>query len=234
MVHQYNHHMATLHLFDIDGTLVKLQGSGRIAFDRAMERLFGKERLTHEIPMAGTTDLATFHAVMDKMQIPNGFEEYWRHFERLFAAELTALIQTTPYVPFNGVIPFLEMLRDRTIQKALITGNMRVGADIKLACAGLAGFFSCGAYGDDALTRNELADIVVDRCKQTFCRSFDTIIMWGDTPLDIEAGKHIQAITVAIIGGMYTKDQLAACKPNFIIENFLTFPSELNAIIDHE
>lgn len=224
--------MATLHLFDIDGTLVKLQGSGRIAFDRAMKRLFGKEKLTSEIPMAGTTDLATFHAVMDKLQIDNGFDDYWHQFEQLFAEELTALIATTPYVPLDGGVPFLETLQNNDIAKALITGNMRVGAEIKLSCAGLASFFMCGAYGDDALTRNELADIVLKRSKETFNSDFDRIIMWGDTPLDVEAGKHIQAITVAITGGMYTKKQLVKCNPDFIIENFLNFPSILNTILN--
>ncbi len=221
--------MPTLHLFDIDGTLVRMQGTGRIAFDHAMKRLFGKEKLTHEISMAGTTDLATFHAVMDKLGIRNGFDDYWHHFETYFAEALTELVITAPYMPIEGVVAFLELLRKNRTPRAIITGNMKKGAEIKLQSAGLSDYFTCGAYGDDALTRNDLAEIAVQRSKDSFHTDLTTIIMWGDTPLDIEAGKHIGAVTVAVAGGLYTREQLEQCSPDRIIEDF----TELPDIIKH-
>src|SRR3954447_13603631 len=57
MPRQYNNDMPII-LFDIDGTLVRTGGAGKLAMESALVAAFGVTELRDEVPYSGRTDVA--------------------------------------------------------------------------------------------------------------------------------------------------------------------------------
>jgi phosphoglycolate phosphatase-like HAD superfamily hydrolase/SAM-dependent methyltransferase len=102
----------------------------------------------------------------------------------------------------------------------LLTGNVRLGAALKLAAHGLAEEFATGAFGDDHESRNQLAVIARDRASRLLGRRLegDEIIVIGDTPADIECAHHIGARCVAVSTGGNTLPELLEHSPAHAVE----------------
>jgi phosphoglycolate phosphatase-like HAD superfamily hydrolase len=61
--------MAVFVLFDIDGTLLSLDGAGRRSLDRAMEDLFGIPNGFRDINFAGKTDFQIIREGLQKFAL---------------------------------------------------------------------------------------------------------------------------------------------------------------------
>ena len=94
----------------------------------------------------------------------------------------------------------------------LATGNIELGARIKLDRGGLNPYFSFGGFGSDFEDRSQLvgqaAEKAADRNGGAIAPS-DTFVI-GDTPLDIEAGTRCGFKTVGVATGSYPVEQLLA------------------------
>ena len=70
-----------------------------------------------------------------------------------------------------GVLPLLEKLSaDSRFALGLVTGNVYEGARIKLSRGNLFAYFPVGAFGDDALKREELPPFAIQRAEKYFYR----------------------------------------------------------------
>ena len=80
---------------------------------------------------------------------------------------------------------------------ALLTGNLRRGAQLKLAHYGIWDFFEFGAFADDHHDRNQLGPFAQQRARDRHAIDFAAadIDVIGDTPHDIACGKAIGART---------------------------------------
>jgi phosphoglycolate phosphatase-like HAD superfamily hydrolase len=104
----------------------------------------------------------------------------------------------------------------------LLTGNIRLGAQIKLSHYQLWHNFRTGGFGDDHEDRNQLAVIARDRGAELLGRNLlggDEILVIGDTPRDIECGRTIGARTLAVATGSYSLEQLRKDSPDWLVEN---------------
>jgi phosphoglycolate phosphatase len=105
----------------------------------------------------------------------------------------------------------------------LLTGNAQLTAPLKLAAASIDPLqFKVGAYGSDALDRNELPAIGMARANQLTGELFDgnnTVII-GDTPADILCARAGKATAVAVASGWHAAATLAEYRPDFLFENF--------------
>ena len=81
------------------------------------------------------------------------------------------------------------------IHQALLTGNLRAGAKLKLEHLGIWKYFEFGAFADDSSNRNELGPFALRRAKEKLGIDFSPERVWiiGDTPHDIACGKAIGA-----------------------------------------
>jgi phosphoglycolate phosphatase len=102
----------------------------------------------------------------------------------------------------------------------LLTGNIRLGAQIKLNHYKLWDQFQTGGFGDDHEDRNRIAIIARDRGIELLKEKLrgDQIVVVGDTPRDIECGKAIEAQTLAVATGSYGLEQLKEHKPTWAVE----------------
>ncbi|MEQ1731251.1 MAG: HAD hydrolase-like protein, partial [Vicinamibacterales bacterium] len=119
--------------------------------------------------------------------------------------------------PRKGVLPGVRHLLDTLASQddaylALLTGNFRHGAQIKLEHFDLWHYFATGAFGDEAHDRNGLlwaALASVEEASGLRVRPADVVII-GDTPLDIAVAVAGGARSVGVATGSYDVDTLLA------------------------
>jgi phosphoglycolate phosphatase-like HAD superfamily hydrolase len=103
----------------------------------------------------------------------------------------------------------------------LLTGNIRLGAEIKLRHFGLWHLFELGGFGDDHEDRNQIAVIARDRGGQAIGRTLSgsEILVVGDTAHDIACGRAIEARVLAVTTGGATAEELGVCAPDWLVSS---------------
>jgi phosphoglycolate phosphatase-like HAD superfamily hydrolase len=118
-----------------------------------------------------------------------------------------------------GIFQVLNMLREAQAPLGLLTGNVPDGARIKLTHYRLMHYFGFGSYGDQHLTRDEIAHEALRlsrECWKHDCRGDDLVVI-GDTPLDVQCARAIGALVVAVATGIHSYDELAATGPDALV-----------------
>lgn len=211
--------MKHLLLWDIDGTLIASGGAGMRALERALRSAFGLEGSLADIEFAGRTDTWIMRAVFRKFALPESDENFARFFDTYIATLPSELVN-----PHARVLPGVrEILAAAAAHghfaQGLLTGNMRRGAQAKLAYHGLWDHFAFGAFGDDSEHRNDLGPHAVRRALERHGVNFAADDVWviGDTPHDIACGKIIGARTLAVGTGGATVEQLRIHAPTAVM-----------------
>lgn len=209
-------------LFDIDGTLVTINGSGRRVMALALEKVFGTAGPIETISFAGRTDLSIINDTMLASGIRSGvIEENLADTFQTMTDIGQELFFENGLNPCTGVIELLEEIigRDEMIP-GLLTGNASGTARLKLEAAGIdPATFYFGAYGSDSANRNALAPIALDRARSSIgamVDEADTIVI-GDTPADIDCARAVDAPVLAVATGSYSMSDLSKLKPDFLL-----------------
>ena len=214
--------MVRLVLFDIDGTLIQTGGAGEKAFARVCEKEFNVLNGTAQLRFAGRTDPSIVREFFLRHQIEPSHENFRRFFD-CYVFWLDHMLGQLAGRVLPGVQEMIGALRALTRPPAigLLTGNIRLGAQIKLGHYKLWDQFQTGGFGDDHEDRNRIAVIARDRgidlLKEKL--SGDQIVVIGDTPRDIECGKAIQAKTLAVATGSYRLEQLEEHDPTWAVRD---------------
>ena len=204
----------TLVLFDIDGTLLLSGGAGKRALNETFEELFGVAGGFDGIPVAGRTDPLLLDEALARHGMTAAPDLRVRFHDRY--CDLLAERILDP-LPRKGLMPGVRSLLARLdgcadIASALLTGNFARAARIKLEYFGLWEHFACGAYGDDAASRDELVPVAIARARRQGIdiRSPAQVVVVGDTPLDIRCAHTAGAWSVAVATGPYGEADLRA------------------------
>jgi len=211
-------------LFDLDATLVRTGGAGMRAMNQAFAEIMNWPNALAEISPAGRTDPSIAHEISRKHR---GHEMTTQELERVFSRYLELLkekiCQTDNYRVLPGIQSFLEgTAGSREYLLGLGTGNLEAGARIKLEPAKLNRFFSFGGFGSDAVERADILRIAIQRAEANVQMKItsEQVVVIGDTPHDVEAGKTIGAKTIAVATGPYTAHQLAVFEPDLVLADF--------------
>lgn len=220
-------------LWDIDGTLIASGGAGMRALQVALRDVFGIEGSLADIDFGGRTDQWIMREVFRKFGVSPTPENLGRFFEGYVAALPGQLAN-----PHARVLPGIrEILKAAAehgqIAQGLLTGNMRRGAQVKLAHHGLWEHFPFGAFADDSEHRNELGPHAVRRAFERHGVEFSAANVWviGDTPHDIACGKIIGARTLAVATGGYPINRLREHAPTVVLENLADTEQVLKLLI---
>lgn len=113
-----------------------------------------------------------------------------------------------------GMPELLAQLRDRgDVGLALVTGNLKPIARLKLSRAGLGGFFppGQGGFGSDDEDRTHLPAVARERAADGDLAAFprDRTIVIGDTPLDVLCARADGVHCIGITTGPHGADELA-------------------------
>jgi phosphoglycolate phosphatase len=225
--------MKILLLFDIDGTLITTGGAGFRAMKRAVEDVMGVRKALDGIPVAGRTDsiiLRDALAAIDGRELDLPLRDRIQaRYADLLAEELARTGGGPGVCP--GIRPLLDALQaDERFDLALLTGNFSQTAAIKLGYFDLWQYFPWGAFGEDAVHRNDLMPVAYERYTQRTGRAPEpsrTVVI-GDTPHDVECARAGQARAVCVTTGQFDRDTLEAAGADIVFHEL----SDVEVVID--
>ncbi len=121
------------------------------------------------------------------------------------------------------------------VVQALLTGNIRALAEVKLAALGLSGHldFDVGAYGDVHEVRSELVGPARRKAALAYGADFggEATVLVGDTPLDIEAALVTGARAVGVATGHFSVAELNAAGAHAVLPDLTDTGRVLAAIL---
>ena len=214
-------------LWDIDGTLMRSARAGAYKDYTipVLEEIFGTAGRLHDLHVSGMTDLQIILEALAESGI--SLNQIVAQIE-LLSQRLT---EEARKVAGNGVQFFhllpgvretLETLHDHPrYQSALLTGNIKPMADLKMELMGLEQFFTLpGAFGEESHIRRDLPALAAKRIRNHLGVDVppEHFIVIGDTPNDIDCARHFGARAVAVrTGRFYSDEEILACGPDAIL-----------------
>jgi len=223
--------MVRLVLFDIDGTLIRTGGAGMKAFAQVFATEFNAIDGFERLNFAGRTDRSLLREFFTVHAIPATEENFQRFFDQ-YVFWLDHLLQTSRAEVCAGVWDFIRGLKALTPPPVLglLTGNIRLGAEIKLRRLHLWDEFATGGFADDHEERGEIAAIARQRGTRLLGQALrdDQVLVVGDTPLDIRCARHIGAKVLGVATGGSTLDELKTHQPDWAVNSLREIqPSEV-------
>ena len=212
--------MVRLVLFDIDGTLVHTGGAGVKAFAKTFATEFSAADHFERLKFAGRTDYSLVREFFGFNQIASTPDNFQRFFDR-YAFWLDHILRDSKTELCPGVWEFIHELQalPQAPLLGLLTGNVRLGAEIKLRHFDLWDVFQTGGFANDHEDRDHIAAMA----RQRGCRLLgqdlrgDEVVVIGDTPLDIRCARAIRAKALAVATGGATLAQLKTHPPDWAI-----------------
>ena len=221
--------MIRLALFDIDGTLVRTGGAGVKAFARVFATEFNATDGFERLKFAGRTDFGIVREFFSAHRIPATEENFRRFFER-YVYWLDHILASSRTETCPGVWEFIGQLRGlpRPPVLGLLTGNIRLGAEIKLRHFNLWKVFETGAFADDHEDRDRIAAAARERGRRILGDDLrdDQILVVGDTPFDIRCGRAIGARVLAVATGGATLHELQQHHPDWAVTDLRQITAE--------
>ncbi len=214
-------------LWDVDGTLMR---SARMDSYKeytipVLEEIFGTSGQLETMRVSGMTDLQIICEALAEAGISR--EQIVGEIERLSVR----MTEEARRVTGNGV-PFFQLLpgvretlaalhEHPRYRSALLTGNIKPMADLKMELMGLDQFFTLpGAFGEESHLRRDLPALAAERIRSELRLDLppEHFIVIGDTPNDIDCARHFGARAVAVrTGRFYSEEEIRACEPDAIL-----------------
>lgn len=225
-------------LFDIDGTLVRLNtGVAAPIFANAIKQVIGINIELHPtLSFAGRTDYGILQEILrhndyseniSREKIGEIYNLIYQDFQKLLSSDTIKILP--------GVKDLLELLYidDRFIL-GILTGNFEKNAILKIEFFNLQHYFKFGVFGDFAIDRNDLP-LQALRLANTSTNLHFTAqqcLVIGDTQIDILSAKQSNMRSLAVATGILDKSQLAEHSPDLLFENFSDYHNVYNSILN--
>jgi phosphoglycolate phosphatase len=225
-------------LFDIDGTLLRSGGAGRVAMERALTGVFGSPG-SSDYRYDGKTD----RQIVRELMREEGFsdEEIDQSMEDLLEAYVDGLhgelaARGPKVLVCEGVPDLLDALDARNdVVLGLLTGNIERGARAKLSAAGIdPQRFRVNAFGSDHEHRPNLPAVAQRRAREVLGTEVagERLIVIGDTPADIQCGESIGAKAIGVATGRFSTDELRTYNPYAVFESLRDTTAVMSAILN--
>jgi phosphoglycolate phosphatase-like HAD superfamily hydrolase len=203
--------MVRLVLFDIDGTLVHTGHAGTRAFAKTFSMEFNLHHGSEKMKFAGRTDVSLVREFFQIHGLPETPQNFRRFFEH-YIFWLDQILGHSGGHSCRGIFQFIDSLLSlpQPPVLGLLTGNIQLGAEIKLRHFGLWELFLMGGFADDHEDRNHIAAAALQRGRRVVDPHLQPheIVVIGDTPFDVRCGKFIGAKTLAVATGGFTLAEL--------------------------
>jgi len=211
-----------LYLFDIDGTLISPGPSARKAINQAIENFTSVPPNLQIKDVAGLTDRLIVRNALEKCGtdgdvtevITDIINDYLTIFENTYFESKEAFV-------YEDALHLVHKVKGNGLALALLTGNVKRGAQIKLGRFDLMKHFSFGVFGDECETRNDLPIVARNRAKEVLAKTyeFDEIVLVGDTPKDAIAAKVNGCKSIIVCRRQEWYDEIVKAGADLIVES---------------
>lgn len=210
-------------IFDLDETIIELSKFHDKATYLSLKKIFGIKAWMHEIDYVGKSlkknlnEIAILKKVKSnerKKKISKALTLYIKYF-------IASLPRNTKKYCLPGSIALIKKLsRNKDNYLIILSGDAEKIIKIVLKRANILKYFKFIISGEKVGSRTKLIKLALKRAhKQAKIKRFDKVIIIGDSIHDVEAGKSIKAITIAITTGTHTKEQLKKEKADYILRS---------------
>lgn len=214
--------MKKLYLFDIDGTLLSPGPAARKALNEAIAKVTGNPPDLQIQDVAGLTDPIIIRNVLRKEghneDITDKVEEilaiYLETFRKAYAKS------SEPFL-YTDAMKLLERVEKSGNASALLTGNVRTGAEIKLGRFDLLARFAFGVFGDDGEARTDLPWVARERAwgvLEEFFR-FDEMVIVGDTPNDARVAREYGCESIIVCRREEWRTEIQDLSPTYLVNS---------------
>ncbi|MBI2858135.1 MAG: HAD family hydrolase [Chloroflexi bacterium] len=221
-------------VFDLDQTLVDVIEFHDRAVATLFKRRYGVDARLVEIDFAGKSLVQNFVELGRLKGIPEEalkkdssslLNEYDANFVQLIPPDGSVFI-------LPGVTKLLKEMSTRGHLCALYTGDSRAVAEAIFKATGLAEYFKVAVYGTESKSRVEMLRSAIYKAEQLSGRRFlgKDVVVVGDSVRDIETGKEVGALTIAVATGFHTTDMLRSKSPDHLFGNLNDTNAVLQAI----
>ncbi len=232
-------------LWDVDHTLINAGRAGWRAYQLAFGQMFGAD-VPAAPSMAGRTDRAIALETLALAGVPDPRSQV-DAFQRVLAQVAPSVADVVR--EHGRVLPgAAEAVRalaaaagnpgtggSGRIVQSVLTGNMRVMAQMKLGALGLDRDLDLrvGAYGDAHEIRADLVPLARANAAAAYGADFSgpSTVLVGDTPLDVEAARVAGARAVAVASGEFSVADLAAAGADAVLPDLTDIAAVLAAIL---
>ena len=127
--------------------------------------------------------------------------------------------------PIDNIHATLDALQQKA-KLALITMRHIPSAELtaELQQFGLARYFECVLTARDTVKPKPSPEALIKALDAIGARTCDCLVV-GDSVNDIKAGKAAGAKTIAVLSGLYTRQELTLLEPDLILDSALQLPS---------
>lgn len=201
-------------LFDIDGTLLK--GGNKIhddAFDFALDTVYNQPTASvKEVMVQGKIDT---QIIIETLALHGVSElEAKEKMDRATECMLDYFLKHADkgeYIQMAGVENLLSTLQRLELPLGVLTGNVEDIGWEKLKRARIKDYFDFGAFGSLAFKRVDLIEVARKRAEISLGIEIPTssLIIIGDTPLDIACGRAGNIPVIAVASGNFRSHELS-------------------------
>jgi len=207
-------------LWDLDGTLMHCGADGTKALNEAFRKLYGVEDAFSKAGIGHAMDAVILDRIMesnklDKNELEKVKEEYIVILDDILSRNPDKRI-------LPGVRELLEHIHGSAESySALLTSNLRIGAETKLKSVGLDRYFHVGGFGDDYGEKWDAALKGIREAEDRFGVKFENenIYIIGDSIYDIECAKRIEVVSIGVATGWAEYEMLKSEEPDYLYED---------------
>ncbi|MBR9681576.1 MAG: HAD family hydrolase [Candidatus Altiarchaeota archaeon] len=213
--------MERVALFDIDYTLLKSHFGHRKAFSKGFLDVF-KIKASKFASMGGRIDNQVIYEVMLENGVPEKqVRAKLKQCGEAIQNNFLKLVENgeVRVETLGGVQETLLALKKNEIRVGLLTGNMAAIGWKKLEMLNLRNFFEFGIFGDQGMTRPEIAKLAVEFVKGKFGILKKNIVVIGDTDNDIKAATEAGMKVIGVATGNFSKEDLKKAGADAVVSN---------------
>lgn len=203
-------------LFDIDWTLLKGGVNNKLhheAFNFTLHNIYNKsDAFFSDVNAEGSIDTRILIDVLKLHGVPEEESKSKMPLAtKTMADYFLGHANKGTFEPMPGVIDLLSELKKRGVPLGLLTGNVKEIGWEKLRRAGIADYFSFGAFGSMAFRRVDLIAIAAQEASKVLNRevSVNELVIIGDSPLDIACARAGGIPVIAVGAGSFKSHELA-------------------------
>jgi phosphoglycolate phosphatase-like HAD superfamily hydrolase len=223
-------------IFDLDQTLVDLISVHDAAIQELFKSYFGVDASLREIDFAGRSltenmaELARLKGIVHS-EFTEKSKFLIERYEKIFQAKI-------PPTASNYILPGVKSLLDELSKTSnfvvLYTGDSPGVTQRILEATGLDKYFKFSVYGTEAKSRADMARLAIKKAEQLTGARFKgkDVVIVGDSVHDVECGKQLNALTIAVATGFHSDEELLSKKPDYLFENLENYWKVLNVIED--